>query len=256
MPIKNNPPIRCFDGNAKPYEPFWKFVDAASSESGQVEMEMYGLISEYSWVGDEITPAKFKSDLYGMGKGGPVLLKIDSPGGDVIAASVMRSIMMDYPGEITARVDGIAASAAVLLAISAKTVKMMDSAYMMVHDPSVIVFMAQLNIELLGELRDELKTIKDGLVPAYAARTGLSEDKIARMMTNETWMSARDAVDNGFADEIITGGQKKNTVQNAAFVNVLHYVNAPAELLHPANNQADDIQREAQSLREYLARFV
>jgi len=103
-------PIRCFDGNAQPYEPFWRFVNEAESESGQAELELYGVLSEFSWFDDDITPKKFKDDLYKYGKGGPVLLKINSPGGDVIAASVMRTIMTESPGEITARVDGLAAS--------------------------------------------------------------------------------------------------------------------------------------------------
>src|SRR3990172_4839049 len=128
-------PIRCFDGNAKPYEPFWHFIDAAESESGETEMELYGVLSEYSWFEDAISPKKFKKDLHEHGKGGPVLVKIDSPGRDVFAASTMRTIMTEYPGDITVRVDGVAASAAMIVAISGKTVKIMDSAYMMIHDP-------------------------------------------------------------------------------------------------------------------------
>jgi ATP-dependent Clp protease protease subunit len=253
-PTRN--PIRCFHGNAQPYDPFWKFVNAAESQSGQAEMELYGVISEYSWLGDEISPQKFKDDLYSFGQGGPVLLKIDSPGGDVIAASVMRAIMTEYPGEITTRVDGLAASAAVIVAIAGKTVKMMDTAYMMIHDPAVVVFMASLDIETLGNLRDDLKSIKDGIVPAYAARTGLPEEKIARMMTAQTWMSAREAKENGFVDEIITGGQKPAAqFQNVAYVNALQsYVNVPPGLF-PANHAPAGDEREAQRLRDYVTIF-
>jgi ATP-dependent Clp protease protease subunit len=229
-------------------------VNAEESQSGQTEMELYGVISEYSWFDDDITPKKFKDDLYKMGGGGPVLLKIDSPGGDVIAASVMRSIMTEYPGEITTRIDGMAASAAVIVAIAGQTVKIMDSAYMMIHDPAVVVFFAALDIEMLGKLRDDLRSIKDGIVPVYAARTGMDEGKIARMMANETWMSAREAVDYGFADEVIQGGQKaQNRFANVAFVNALHtYINVPPALLSSDVEPVDDTEREAQSLREYV----
>jgi len=224
-------PFRCFDGNAQPYEPFWRFVNAAESESGQAELELYGPISEYSWLGDEITPKKFKDDLYMFGGGGPILLKINSPGGDVFAASAMRAIMTDYPGEITVRVDGVAASAAVIVAISGKTLQMMDTAYMMIHDPAVVVFMAMLDIETLGEIRDQLQDIKDGIVPAYAAKTGLNEEEISLMMSDEIWMSARQAVEYGFADEILPGGQKAS-VSNMAFVNCLrNYDHVPPELM-------------------------
>lgn len=261
--------IRCFDGAAKPHEPFWHFVNEIESESGQVEIELNGVLSEYSWFEDDITPKMFKDELYRIGKGGPVLLRINSPGGDVIAASQMRAILTDYPGLVTARVDGIAASAAVIVTIAASRVKMMDSAIMMIHDPMVMVLMAALDIETLGKLRDDLKSIKDSIVPAYVSRTGLTEEKVSRMMTNETWMSAREAVDFGFADEIIPGGQKKPAVQNVAFINCLsNYAHVPPAVMQaisqsdnpPAADSSDpsaaEIERKAQSLRDRVTQIL
>lgn len=267
-PESRRVPIRCFDGNAQPHTPFWNFVDSQSSESGLTELELNGVISEFSWLGDEVTPKMFKDDLYRVGKGGPVMLKINSPGGDVIAASQMRAILTDYPGPVTARVDGIAASAAVIVAIAASRVKMMDSAFMMIHDPAVVVFLAQFDIETLGKLRDHLKSIKDGILPAYAERTGLSEDKLSRMMANETWMSAREAVELGFADEVISGGQKKQEAQNVAFVNCLsNYAHVPPAVMQSLTQEpqpvaessdpgAAEIQRKAQSLRERVNQIL
>lgn len=249
-------PMRCFDGNAQPYEPFWKWVNV---ESDQPEMEVDGVLSQFSWMDDEITPKKFKDDLYRYGKGGPVLMKINSPGGDVIAASKMRAIMTEYPGDITVRVEGMAASAAVIVAISGKKVEMSDAAYMMIHDPMVVVWMAALNIETLGRLQENLKSIKDGIIPAYAAKTGLSEGVISNMMTKETWMSAREAVESGFADEILTGGQKTGSAfDNVAYVNVLStYGNIPEEFLnHPSEVQEPIVdmerERDLERLRERL----
>lgn len=261
-------PIRCFDGNAQPHEPFWKFVNQDESESGLVELELDGVLSEFSWFGDEITPQLFKDQLYAIGKGGPVLLKVNSPGGDVIAASRMRSILTDYPGPVTARIDGMAASAAVAVVMAASRVKMMDSAYMMIHDPSVVVFLAHLDIETLKSLADELTAVKQGLVPIYAERTGLSEDKLSRMMTHETWMSAREAVELGFADEVITAGQKAANT-NVAFVNCLKtYCNVPTALMQSFENvnlppevessapRDAELERKAQSLRERVTQIL
>lgn len=245
----NHDPIRCFQGNAKPHEPFWKWVNL---EDSTPEMEIDGVISEYSWFNDEITPKKFKDDLYQNGKGGPVLMKINSPGGDVIAAAKMRAIMTDYPGDITVRVQGMAASAAVIVAISGKQVQMTDASYMMIHDPMVVVFLAALNIDTLGKLRDDLRSIKDGIVPAYAAKTGMSDEKISRMMSNETWMSAREAKDYGFIDEVLTGGQQpaKSQLTNLAYVNMLQsYGNVPPGLLNLSSEESQpvvDVERERQ----------
>lgn len=243
--MRNNP-IRCFEGNAKPYEPFWRTRNTAET-GGNPEMEFYGVISEYSWFEDDITPKKFKSDLYALNNGGDITLRIDSPGGDVIAASVIRSIMSDYPGQITVRIDGLAASAAVIVAMAGSKVLIMDTAYMMIHDPAVIAMFAVLDIETTGRLHDQLKSIKTGIVDTYATKTGLSQEKISRLMSEETWMSAREAVVYGFATEVIDGGQKKlnNSFTNLAFVNLLKsYVNIPSQLI-PSNQPAtDDIDQE------------
>jgi len=255
MPNQNKP-IRCFEGSAKPHDPFWKWVNL---DTDTPELELYGVISEYSWLEDDITPKKFKQDLYTNGKGGPIKMRIDSPGGDVIAASVIRTIMSEYPGEITVQIDGMAASAAVMIAISGSKVQIMDTAYMMIHDPAVVVFLAALDIETLKQLHDSLKTVKDGIVPAYVQKTGLSENQISNMMSRETWMSAREAVDFNFADEIITGGQKpKAAIQNFAYVNALtNYQNVPHELLNITSDDqptAADVERASniESLREYI----
>ena len=256
MPNQHNP-IRCFEGNAQPHEPFWKWVNV---DTDQPEMELNGVISEYSWFEDDITPKKFKDDLYKFGRGGPITMKINSPGGDVIAASMMRAIMSEYPGEITAQIEGMAASAAVIVSISASKVRIMDSAYMMIHDPAVMVFLAMLDIETLGQLHDSLKSIKAGIVPAYAQKTGLSEERISNMMRKETWMSAREAVDYHFADEIIAGGQQpKTSIQNVAFVNVIQtYANVPPGLLNLASEEpqpsAAEVERAShiERLRERI----
>ncbi len=248
-------PIRCFDGNAQPHEPFWRVRNSAET-GGDPELEFYGVISEYSWFDDDITPKLFKDALYKLGNGGPITVRIDSPGGDVIAASVIRSIMSDYPGPITVRIDGMAASAAVVVAMAGQKVRIMDTAYMMIHDPAVIVFLAMLDIETLGRLHDQLKSIKAGIADTYATRTGMSVEKISRMMADETWMSAREAVEMGFATEIIEGGQKQpvKALTNMAFVNALQtYVNVPTALKQSSEpTQADDNEREAQSLRNEI----
>jgi ATP-dependent Clp protease protease subunit len=253
-----NPPIRCFDGDDLPHDPFWRWVNI---DTDQPEMEIDGVISQYSWFEDEITPKIFKEQLYQNGRGGPVLMKLNSPGGDVIAAAKMRAIMTDYPGEITVRIEGMAASAAVIVAISGRRVQITDAAYMMIHDPAVVVFLAQLDIETLGKLRDDLRAIKDGIVPAYSAKTGLTEERIARMMTSETWMSAREAVELGFADEIYSGGQQapRSPITNIAYVNALQsYLNVPPALRdltrQESEPEAENVERERkyERLRERI----
>lgn len=243
-------PIRCFDGIMQPHQPFWTVRNANESKSGDPELEFYGYISEYSWFGDEITPAAFKTDLYNLGKGGPVTVRINSGGGDVIASSMIRATLLDYPGHVTVRIDGLAASAAVIVAMAGKTIKIQDTAFMMIHDPAFSVMMAVLDIETLGQWQDQLKSIKAGIVDVYAAKTGMSQDRLKRMMTDETWMSANEAVNYGFADEVIVQVSGKQNaaaknVANAAVINSLRsYRNLPVVLQEMLNPETPDIQNQ------------
>lgn len=230
-------PIRCFEGSARPHERFWRARNGVET-GGDPEIELYGVISEYSWMDDEVTPKMFKDDLYSVGQGGPVTVRINSPGGDVFAASVIRATLLDYPGYVTTRIDGVAASAAVAVALAGKTVQILDSAYMMIHDPAWAVFFAVLDIKTLGSMLDGAKALKEGLISSYENRTGISRTRLAKMMSDETWMSSGEAVSLGFADEMIEGPKAP---QSAALVNVLRsYACVPAALLAPPQTVPDE----------------
>lgn len=226
-------PMRVIEGNAKPNEAFWVIRDAAETESGETEIEFFGPISEFSWFGDEITPKMFKDDLYAKGGGKPVTLLIHSPGGDVFAASVIRSIIQDYPGKIIADIVGLAASAATIVVTGADYIRMRESATMMIHDPSSLVWGT---IEEIKQMLDILKTIKNGIIDTYQTRTGLEPEKLAKMMTDETWMTAREAMNLGFVDEVMTGSSVKQKLPVfSSFLNV--YEHAPTALLEGTDPQ-------------------
>jgi ATP-dependent Clp protease protease subunit len=256
-------PLRVFEGSAKPYEPFWTVRNAAESESGETEIEFYGYISEYSWWEDDITPKKFKDDLNKNGAGGPVTIRINSGGGEVWAASVIRSIIMEYPGRVTTRIDGLCASAATYVATAGDRVLMQDTGYFMIHDPWLF---AVGGAEDLKKAIEFLETIKAGIVDAYQTKTGLEPERLAAMMTAETWMTAKEAQELGFVDEVISGNDAKpfKMLENAAILNCLRdYTNVPPGLLasdeppegeqesvEPATAPAED--RELAELGDYL----
>ncbi len=239
-------PIRVIEGTAQPHEPFWRFRDQAESESGDVELEFFGPISEYSWWGDEITPAAFKEELERKGKGQDVTVLVNSPGGDVVAASVIRTYLQEYAGKITADIVGLAASAATVMVTGADHVRMRESALFMVHDPWCI---AMGNVEELKTVIDMLKTVKDSIVDTYETKTGLERDKLAKLMSDETWMTAREAENLGFIDEVVTGSIKKAQAMAipAGFANCLNaYVNVPEALKKSLSEpaQSKPAQRE------------
>jgi len=248
-------PVRCFEGTARPHERFWGLRNADET-GGDPELEFYGYISEFSWFDDDITPKIFKEDLYKLGGGGPITVRMNSAGGEVFAASVIRSIIVEYPGKVTVRIDGLAASAATIVALAGDLVRMQDSAYFMIHDPATIAWGT---IDEFKRVLEMLKTVKDGIVGTYLNKTGMSAEKLAKMMTAETWMTAQEALEHGFVDEIISTKEKDNAApampENVAIVNALqHYVNVPAELLAQAQGKPEpDVKVGAEKRPEAIA---
>lgn len=224
----NKQPIRVLQGDAKPFEPFWRVMNADQT-GGQPEISFMGSISEYSWMGDEITPKKFKNDLYEAGKGGPITIRMHSGGGEIFAASAIRSMLLDYPGEVTVCIEGLCASAAVAVALAGNKVQIRDTAYMMIHNPLYSFFMAALDAETMDKFAAELRVFKDGILSAYESRTGIEREEISGMMDAETWMTASKAVELGFADEVLTGGKPVKLDTSA-----MNYVNVPSVLLNAA----------------------
>lgn len=131
---------------------------------------------------------------------GDVTIRINSPGGEVFAASDMYAAIKAHKGAVTVEITGLAASAASVIAMAGDTVLMAPTANLMIHDPWSIAAGDSGDMKHEAKVLDE---IKESIINAYEIKTGLSRDKISRMMEQETWMSAHTAIENGFADGII-----------------------------------------------------
>lgn len=157
-----------------------------------------GTIAEESWFDDEVTPALFKDEL-NSGEG-DITVWINSPGGDCIAAAQIYNMLMDYKGNVTVKIDGIAASAASVIAMAGNKVIVSPVSMIMIHNPATIAAgdtsEMQKAIAMLGE-------VKESIINAYEIKTGLSRAKLSHLMDAETWMDANSAIEMGFADEIM-----------------------------------------------------
>lgn len=174
---------------------FWNWIKD-SDETRTLRLE--GPIDEESFWGDEITPQMFRDEL-NAGEG-DVTVWINSPGGNVFAAAEIYTMLKDYKGSITVKIDAIAASAASVVAMAGDTVQMSPVAMLMIHDPSTV---AMGNTKDMEKAIEVLNEVKESVINAYASKSGLSHARIANLMSNETWMNAKKAVELGFADEIL-----------------------------------------------------
>ena len=157
-----------------------------------------GTIAEESWFDDDVTPQLFKDEL--MAGSGDITVWINSPGGDCVAAAQIYNMLMDYNGNVTVKIDGIAASAASVIAMAGTKVLMSPVSMMMIHNPMTVAFGDSAEMQKAIEM---LASVKDSIINAYEIKTGLSRTKLSHLMDAETWMDATKAVELGFADEIM-----------------------------------------------------
>ena len=174
---------------------FWNWV---RNEGEKRVLLLDGEISDETWWGDEITPQMFRSELNAAE--GDIDLWINSPGGDCYAAAQIYNMLMEYKGNVNVKIDGIAASAASVVAMAGTIVEMSPVATIMIHNPMTVS---------IGDTHEMERTItflaeiKESIINAYELKTGLSRTKISRLMDAETWMNAKKAVELGFADSVL-----------------------------------------------------
>ena len=180
---------------------FWNFIQ--NEDTSETELLFNGPISEDTWWGDEVTPALFRDELAKVS--GNLTVWLNSPGGDVFAASQIYTMLRNHPGKVTVKIDGIAASAASVVAMAGEETLISPTGMLMCHNPMTCAMGNKADMEKAIALLDE---VKESIINAYAEKSHLSRNKIARLMDEETWMNAEKALQLGFVDGILFS--KKN----------------------------------------------
>ena len=181
---------------------FWNWVRDA--DTGERTLVLNGQIAEDSWFGDEVTPEIFRDEL--MKGEGNITVWINSPGGDVFAAAQIYNMLMDYKGSVTVRIDGLAASAASVIAMAGTTVEMSPVGMLMIHNPSTAVIGNTKEMQAAIQMLDE---VKESILNAYELKTGQPRQQLSDLMNAESWMNAKKAVELGFADKILFANEDK-----------------------------------------------
>lgn len=199
---------------------FWNWITNQDESSSEMRtLFLNGEISDETWYGDEVTPRLFKDEL--ESGSGPISVWINSPGGDVFAAAQIYNMLMDYPYDVTVKIDGLAASAASVIAMAGTIVEMSPVAMMMIHNPATIAIGDSEEMKKAVKMLDE---VKESIMNAYEIKTGLARDKISKLMDAESWFNAKKAVELGFADKIlfaegqegVTGGEAEDDIKVGA----------------------------------------
>jgi ATP-dependent Clp protease protease subunit len=173
---------------------FWNYTNL----NGERILRLEGAIAEESWFGDEVTPRAFKSEL--NSSSGNITVWINSPGGDVFAASQIYTALKEYPGTVTVKIDGLAASAASVIAMAGSRILMSPVSYMVIHNPATIAIGDSQEMQRAKQMLDE---IKEGIINAYEQKTCQLRQKISQWMDMESCFNAKKAVELGFADGVL-----------------------------------------------------
>ena len=193
-----------------PKKKFWQFCNQTEESA---ELLLYGDISDRSWWGDEVTPKQFNEDLNALGDVKDITVRINSGGGDVFAATAIGNALEQHKASITARIDGLCASAATIVACHCnKVVAANDSTYM-IH-PVRMGMLGYMDATGLQKCIEALSTIRDNIINLYAKKTGRNIDEVAEQMDNTSWFTAAQAKENGFVDELIDETEDETVVEN------------------------------------------
>ena len=184
---------------------FWNWIKNDAGGEEERTLVLNGEISDETWYGDEVTPALFAKEL--NAGSGNITVWINSPGGDVYAAAQIYNMLMDYPHDVTVKIDGIAASAASVIAMAGTKVLMSPVSTMMIHNPATVAWGDAGEMEKAIAM---LESVKDSIINAYEIKSGLSRAKLSHLMDSETWMDANKAVELGFADGILSRAQAED----------------------------------------------
>lgn len=174
--------------------PFWQFT---AKGNGTTELMIYSEIG-FSWFDDGVTAADFASDLSSV-KTGDLVLRINSPGGDVFDGVAIANLIREFPGRTTAKVDALAASIASVIAVACDEVIMGAQSQMMIHDASGF---AMGNASDMHEMADLLSMISDNIAGAYVSKAGGTAKDWRKVMLATKWFNAQEAVDAGLADSL------------------------------------------------------
>ncbi|TCT14582.1 ATP-dependent Clp protease protease subunit [Natranaerovirga pectinivora] len=188
---------------------FWNWV---KNEEGRT-LYLNGAIAEETWLGDEVTPKIFKQEL--LSEDGDITIWINSPGGDVFAATQIYNMLMDYKNNVIVKIDGVAASAASVIAMAGSEVYISPTGLFMIHNPMTVAIGDTIEMKkAIGMLNE----VKEAIINAYELKTGLSRNKLSNLMDAESWFNANKAVELGFADGILFENKKVEVPTNEGII--------------------------------------
>ena len=210
------------------------------NKADKAEIWIYEQIGEDFWTGGGVTAKSFQKELSAV-KASQIDLHINSPGGEVFDGITIYNLIKQHPANVTTYIDGLAASIASVIALAGDTVIMAENALYMIHNPWGFAIGDANEMRKTADLLDK---VGSSLIVAYTSKSGKPDDEISALMNDETWMTAREAKDAGFIDDI---SEKMDLAACAKFVPAMQkakFKNIPEDLTGSKSKPtAKDLER-------------
>lgn len=191
---------------------------------------LYGEIGESFW-GDGVTAKEVADQLAQHPDAEAIDVRINSPGGSVFDGSAIHALLRQHPAKVTTRIDGVAASAASMIAMAGDTIEISEAGFLMIHEASGLTVGRASDHHDTGHRLTQINGVYAGV---YAARSGMKRDDVLDVMSAETWYTGEQAVEAGFADSVVTGPAGGAAVATVA---TARYRNTPERLVAPQQPQ-------------------
>ena len=208
-----------------------KWYEIKNLSDNEAEILIYEQIGKSWWDDSGISAKTFVNDIRALAVN-EITLRINSPGGDVFEGNSIYNALVEHEAKVFVKIDGIAASVASIIAMAGDSIEMAENSMMMIHDPWTFAMGSSTDMQKTIEMLDRIKV---GLVSTYHNKTGVEKDEISALMTDETWFTAEEAVEFGFADSMV----ETTEPVKARFFNMFNQFNkVPKRLLNgiPAAN--------------------
>jgi len=214
----------------------WYSMPTIEAKGKSTDIHIYDEIGVHG-----ITAKSFLEDLRGL-KGKDVVVHINSTGGDVFQGQAIYTALKNYSGKVTVKIEGLAASMATIIALAADKVEMTSNSLFMIHSPMCNVFG---NKAAMRKQVNALEKVETTMLSVYTAKTNISEDEIEQMMARETWLSAHEALELGFVDEVlgsvkVVARYDLNGFENKTAEQILNTLNI--DNLKEKNTMSDDLK--------------
>lgn len=192
---------------------FWNVM--RNEEEKSAELILYGSIGhDEDW--DDISDKAFKQDIENLGDVENITLHINSPGGSVFSAVAIANTLKNHKAKVVANIDGLAASAATIITSACDVVRMPKNALFMIHNPITFAYGNNQEMQKTLEMLDK---VKNSIIETYLNKTNTDKETLSQLMDKETWMTAEEAKEHGFIDEILDENVEKEVIENKLIIN-------------------------------------